>query len=344
MGLFEWLGVPQVRALADDAERLPAEWESALLGVAEFQEAELERRYPLRLEHPAKQRLFARTTAVPAGDGVVRAERFRARDLPSRLLGWQPRTTVRAEAGWFDYSDRRPGAWYLNFAHQHLFHSYGHAPFAQDEIQVAEHPALGSLRHALEASGDALAPLTRTADGPTPVLIRGASRRAAIDTTALYGRRLAMAEPDVIDGAVQAFDEAVPTRILAMEAPVNSGSIRYRREEIQHALRTAWLGFRAVVLSAARLEQAEEVVIHTGDWGCGAYGGERELMLTIQIVAARLAGIHELVLHHGGDDRGETDRIIGNVERYGVRPGRSTASIVARLDRAGFTWGRPDRN
>ena len=43
--------------------------------------------------------------------------------------------------------------WYLNFAHYDLFCAYGGALFAQDEMQVVEHPALASLRHALLDEG-----------------------------------------------------------------------------------------------------------------------------------------------------------------------------------------------
>ncbi len=41
--------------------------------------------------------------------------------------------------------------WWVNFADPHLFVAYGSSLFAQDEIQVAEHPSLGHLREALYA-------------------------------------------------------------------------------------------------------------------------------------------------------------------------------------------------
>jgi hypothetical protein len=48
--------------------------------------------------------------------------------------------------------------WYLNFAHYNLFCAYGGSLFAQDEMQVAEHPPLCSLREALLDSN--IKPLT----------------------------------------------------------------------------------------------------------------------------------------------------------------------------------------
>ena len=41
--------------------------------------------------------------------------------------------------------------WHVNFADPLLFGAYGTAFFAQDEIQVAEHPALAALHEVLAA-------------------------------------------------------------------------------------------------------------------------------------------------------------------------------------------------
>ena len=61
-------------------------------------------------------------------------------------------------------------------------------------------------------------------------------------------------------------------------------------------------------------EWKKKVVIHTGNWGCGthseggrprhsypifvgAFGGNRTLMALIQFIAARFAGVDEIVYH-----------------------------------------------
>src|SRR2546427_2700180 len=70
--------------------------------------------------------------------------------------------------------------WYVNFADPHLFVAYGSALFAQDEMQVAEHPALGALKEALDAQGhDAV---TVENGRLTPVLVMGAERRCRVTT------------------------------------------------------------------------------------------------------------------------------------------------------------------
>jgi endo-1,4-beta-mannosidase len=65
--------------------------------------------------------------------------------------------------------------WHVNFADPHLFTAYGTSLFTQDEMQVAEHPILGSLREAILSRG--LPALTVEDGSPTPVLVAGAERR-----------------------------------------------------------------------------------------------------------------------------------------------------------------------
>ena len=84
---------------------------------------------------------------------------------------------------------------------------------AQDELQVAEHPALGSLRLAMDDSDvPYMAPLTTEDGRRTPVLIRGVERRCRIaiepDAAAgrpggLYGNRFAQADADTVTRAVR---------------------------------------------------------------------------------------------------------------------------------------------
>src|SRR5262249_26029594 len=148
--------------------------------------------------------------------------------------------------------------WYLNFADEDLFCGYRGPLFAQDEIQVGEHPALGSLREALKASGvPALEPFTRDKGRPTPVLVRGVERRCAVDTDpdltagrpyGLYGNSFARARPADITRATTVLEPPTISNILAMEAPPG-GQGAYTIEQIQGIVITAHTGF-----TAARIE------------------------------------------------------------------------------------------
>jgi hypothetical protein len=95
--------------------------------------------------------------------------------------------------------------WHVNFADPHLFTAYGTSLFAQDEMQVAEHPILGSLREAILSRG--LPALTVEDGSPTPVLVAGAERRCMVKTDAnpdegrpygLYGNDFGRADEETV--------------------------------------------------------------------------------------------------------------------------------------------------
>lgn len=92
--------------------------------------------------------------------------------------------------GFFSYPSSTEGRieWHVNFAHEDIFGFYGGPLFAQDEMQVAEHPILGCLREAILSQDIAC---TTVQDGrATPILITGIERRCevATDRNASLGR------------------------------------------------------------------------------------------------------------------------------------------------------------
>ncbi len=222
--------------------------------------------------------------------------------------------------------------------------------FAQDEIQVAEHPSLGSLREAIVAEGR---PATTIANGrPTPVLVLGAERRLSLQTAPeaaggrpswLYGMAFARATADAVREATTRIEPPTISNILAIAAPYG-GRGRYQREQIDLALATAYSGFRAAVLESRRTAGPHALVaIHSGFWGGGAFGGNRVMMTLVQILAAEMAGVAQLVFHIG-DPSGRI-----NVERAIAlaRDLATTASpveLIARVEALGLAWGVSDGN
>lgn len=318
-----------------------------LLGQAEFDMATLWRRYPPRLVHPHKRLVLeAAGGSERTPSGTLSVARYAPGGLPARLRHRQPES--RGEEAAFDYPAPEAGAthWHVNFADPRLFFAYGSALFAQDEMQVAEHPVLGSLLEALIAEPrPGLEPHTIEPSMPTPILIRGAERWCAIDTTpdlamphGIYGRRFAKATPPMLRQAVSRLELAHRTNLIAMAAPTGAG--RYTREEIELILLTAFTGF-----AAARGESpaADRVIVHTGHWGTGAFGGNRVLMALAQLLAARLAAIDVIVYHSVGGDGAEA---FAEATRLAAGLGDSplVADVVKSIDERGFMWGRSDGN
>eukprot|EP00727_Mastigamoeba_balamuthi_P014221 m51a1_g9421 putative tyrosyl-trna synthetase (580) ;mRNA; r:369834-373843 len=260
---------------------------------------------PLRLTNANKRVLYAMTGLRPSDPDPppLTFSRWPPARLPRSPIA--PRGTARVVTAPFDYAPA--GApherhWHVNFADRRLFGFYGGPLFAQDEFQVGEHPALAHLREELAARGGAAEPLTSANDGnETPCLVADVQRRAAIDYK-LYGSRFAQASEAELREAVHLGQPPYSlSNIVAMEAP-KFGQGEYSTSQIGRIVSTAYTGFRAAVAESTALAPRSpgappRVVVHTGAWGCGAYGGNVELMAAAQFAAARAAGVDEVVFH-----------------------------------------------
>lgn len=320
-----------------------------------YRAAELVRQHPPVLRNENKQLLFA--IACPPGsvhDGELEYSRWPELPLPSpRAMDPADATRlVEVRDGHYDYLPiLEPGVeWHVNFADPNLFYAYGWALFAQDEIQVAEHPVLGSLREALVAEGR---PTTTIENGrPTPVLVMGAQRRLRIQAAPgtasggpswLYGMAFARATPDAVRAAATRIDPPTVSSILAIVAPYGGRGL-YQREQIGLAISTAYSGFRAGVLESRRVAGPDaEVAIHSGFWGCGAFGGNRVMMTLLQILAADMAGVARLVFHVG-DPSGRTSAERALALAPDLAIATSADDLIASVEALGLVWGVSDGN
>jgi hypothetical protein len=284
----------------------------ALLFRERWPGRELSRDYAPRFSDSNKNLLYQIAGGVGAeGDTNVAVSRWAASAIPE--LRWSHPLRLATDPGYYRYQavhDKARLEWYVNFADAQLFGFYGSSLFAQDEMQVAEHPILGSVREKLSAlsrSDKRYAPRTRDQNGsPTPVLLSGVERRIAIDTSAnaeagrpagLYGNRMARASSDVIKRATRKLEPPTYTNLLAIEAPKGGGG-EDTRDQISDALHTAFTGFAAVRAESIESDAAiDTIVIHSGNWGCGAFGGNVVLMVTVQMLAGLWAGIDELIFY-----------------------------------------------
>lgn len=303
--------------------------------------AALIRQHRPRWHHPHKQQVYE--IACAAGEpwaGTVTYARWAAAPLPVTVTARSRFTIAR---GVFAYAPPAPGTvdWHLNFADPQLFFAYTSALMAQDEIQVAEHPALGALREALAATGPA--PRTVAEDGkPTPVTVTGVQRRCAINTDGLYGNAFARATPAQVKAATLPLVPPTVSNILALAAP-GYGSGAYTREEIAYVVSAAYTGFAAARQESTRLTGPARTVIHTGFWGCGAFGGNRTLMTILQALAADLADVD--VVFWAFDTAGVqlAEQAQARYERLRDQH-ESVGALLERVFREGFLWGVADGN
>ncbi len=265
-------------------------------------------------------------------------------------------TAFEERIGYFEYKsfpDLDRVEWYLNFAHSDLFCAYGFAVFAQDELQVAEHPSLASLREALLSAK--IEPLTVANGMPTPITIRGVERRCkiAIDVNpqqqrpfGLYGNNFARASAEAVALATQPIDPSTITNIIAMEAPAG-GYGSYQYDEIEYVLTTAVTGFSAAKIESQLVSESPLTIVHTGFWGCGAYGGNRVLMALLQLLAARFARLDRLIFHttdlEGSQALSKAHKIL---ERDFVIASSclEIPALLAKIEAMKFHWGVSDGN
>lgn len=310
---------------------------------------------PPQFHHPYKRLIYHLACPLDCTHaGRITLSRWQAFVLPEQFPSHQKRPNLKIKADVFGYEpteDPTAVEWYLNFAHRRLFMAYGGALFAQDEIQVMEHPALGALREMLLTSD--IKPLTVEDGQPTPILIQGVERRCkiALEPNAaqmrpygLYGNNFARADMNAIKLATTALKPPTITNLIAMEAP-SSGDGFYTKEQINYILTTAFTGFSAARIETNRGDtEARSTIIHTGFWGCGAYGGNRVLMALLQLLAATLANIEELVFH-ALDETGlkicQEAKSILDQDLVGVT---KTQDMIDKIYERRFEWGQSDGN
>ena len=134
--------------------------------------------------------------------------------------------------------------WHVNFANLHLIWFYASQWLPQDELQMAEMPALAHLREALvtlSADEAAFTPKNRDDDNtPTPFTVSGVQRMVEIHTEAdpendrpvsIYGDAFQDASAQTVEKATEVCQPPIISHILAMEAG-KYGSGFYTKEQV----------------------------------------------------------------------------------------------------------------
>jgi hypothetical protein len=314
---------------------------------ATFDAAGLIGEHPPQWNHPNKRTVYqiSSTSGFPF-EGQHVYSRWAEQPLPT-FVRKQGQFSLRS--GVFDYTppvEPLEVDWYMNFADRHLFFAYSSSLLAQDELQVAEHPILGSVRAALIASDHP--PKTVGEDGrPTPITITGAQRRCAIDTrprpelglpAGIYGNAFARASQDQVEAVTQPITPPTVSNVLAIAAPAG-GYGAYTRDEITYIANAAFTGFSAARRESMRLAGDEaKTVIHTGFWGCGAFGGNRKLMTILQALAADLAEVEIIFWAFNASGRATAEDAY---QQYAssTRSIASVSQILDELVQLKFPWG-----
>ena len=288
--------------------------------------------------------------------GQLLYSRWPAMPLPETIDAIRVLDRIEGREDVYDYGPA-PSAgaveWHVNFADPSLFVFYGSSLFAQDEMQVAEHPALGALKEVLDAEGRHA--VTIENGQPTPVLVMGVERRCSVATDrntgegrpqGLYGNAFGRADGEAVRRATTRIEPPTITNLIAMAAP-SYGYGLYTEHQIEQVLITAFTGFRAAVMESNRqCGEDAPVVVHTGFWGCGAFGGNRVLMPILQALAAQMSGLESLVFHtvHAAGAKALDAAKVLIKEELVSELAIDMRVLIQRITSMGFEWSVSDGN
>ena len=297
---------------------------------------------------------IAKSSGYPF-NGKISYKRWPQFELPKRIYDNKLKFSAHAEV--FKYAEQKDPKivdWHLNFADPDLFVAYGSELLAQDEIQVAEHPILGSIREML-ISKKCYAETVDDDGNPTPVTITGAQRRCVIDTQpnpkigcpdGIYGNAFEIATEEQVRASTRTISPPTISNILAISAP-SGGSGDYTVEDMLKVLNTAYTGFSCARKESEKLvPENPKTLIHTGFWGCGAFGGNRTLMTILQCFAADLAKVdlEFWAVNDSGVKVAEESYDLYRASRDTRAINRHTSRFLDRLVARKYQWGESDGN
>lgn len=253
----------------------------------------------------------------------------------------------------YDYGDSDLGnVWYVNFADPVLFVAYDSDLFAQDEIQTLEMPLLGSCQRYLEEKAlDGLEIYTQVHGVPTPYLIKNVPQWMTVNTSpvmpdgrveSIYGYMFEESDEETVRAGVKVLEGQRFNNIMAISAAV-PGEGTYSKDDIRLLLKTLLCSFDYVVenpIGGSSEDLTAKTVIHTGNWGCGAFGGNRELTYVLTIYSACVCKVDRLVLHGVSDDCLDRAKAV-----VAALDGNMTIEeVVDSLYERRYQWGESDGN
>ena len=129
------------------------------------------------------------------------------------------------------------------------------------------------------------------------------------------------------------------SKIIAIDACIqeNDSSGNIDKKEIKRDILKAFVGFNLVNFED---EKNEEKSIATGNWGCGAFGGDHELKLLQQWIAASFAGIERLDYYTFGEN--EMEYIFKNLDNIKLKY-KSAFKLYEKLIKSQLISGKVAR-
>lgn len=159
--------------------------------------------------------------------------------------------------------------WHVNFASEKAFTEWGSESRSQEAAMVMEMPLLHKASLFLKTDNETEL---------SPILFEGVPQWVSI-----------------CNGEKQNITWDKTNNVISMMAPYGGDGL-YKEKEIIFLLLTLFAGFGGIKRRGIK-DKVPLTEIHTGNWGCGNFRNNKELIYLAQIYVADITGIDSLVFH-----------------------------------------------
>jgi len=108
---------------------------------------------------------------------------------------------------------------------------------------------------------------------------------------------------------------------------------------------TAYSAFAAAVLeSRTRVAHNVKTIVHTGPWGAGHAAGNAVLMCMLQILAAKMSLVDEIVYHNIDATKAQQFNEAMDIIQKHFSESMPLDKLISTIVDLGFKWGVSDGN
>lgn len=214
--------------------------------------------------------------------------------------------TIQVIDGTFSWSEstKEQIHWTADFADSDFLKFCPTFRLAQEEIVCVEHPQLYHLYKLIQSNADY--EHLRKIEQDETILLQGVLRMGALDTTttiprlrsSLYGNNFQRATEEEMSNCTTPLVPPTQSNIFAIVAKVQTETTKtgkpYTKVDLEDMFYSVFNAFEAIVSIAPK---DTKVVIHTGNWGTGAFGNSPKAVYLLQMAAAYAANIGEIRIY-----------------------------------------------
>lgn len=191
------------------------------------------------------------------------------------------------ENGNFLPANENTCSFWVNFSNPKLFSDCEGDYFSQGDTMALAHPLLLSCVSYLKSLDDkCFIPATKESEEPTPFVFLDVPFWVRVTGESLTDNFEVLIREE-------------KSNIISMCPPLGSG--RYTKEQIEYLLETVLCAFGGGAKSEYALKKTN-LILHTGNWGCGAYGNNEELIYLVQIFGAMATGFSKIIFHNPNEE------------------------------------------